>query len=166
TQSSRFSVAARTVHTRVAVASASSAAAKNLRDPFASGVETNDDLSFDVALGHRAQRVRGAFQRHCCRDVRPKLSLGVPSGKHFHAFPELMRLTFDEITPKDADNRRTLQQRKVQRHFWNLSGRKADHEESSAPRGRSQRCLRVASTDGVEGDIDAPAAGNVADALS
>ena len=76
------------------------------------------------------------------------------------------RLARNPAAPEDPAHVAALEQHQVERHFRDLAGREADHEETPLPAERTQRRLGVRTADRIVDHIDAALAAEPAQAVA
>src|SRR4026208_2433250 len=129
---------------------------------FSSG--DDDHLALRLARSEQVQRFDYLLQRKRRGNVRLEPALAVPARKLVCALGEDLRLAPREIAPEDADDRRALQQREVERQLGDFTRGEPDDQQPAAQRARAERGLRVGAADGVVDDVDAFAVREVLDA--
>ncbi len=97
--------------------------------------------------------------------MRGDFSLRRPLHQLLEVGAVLLRVDPGPRAPEHAADVAALQQREVERHLRNVAGRKTDHQEAAFPGDRAQRRLGVAAADGIEDDVDALAARQLAQAF-
>ena len=67
---------------------------------------------------------------------------------------------------EDADDREILQERQVHGELRHLAGDEADRQQAATPGHRPRKLLEQRAADIVEADVDAAAAGQLAEPLT
>src|SRR5215813_1629034 len=84
------------------------------------------------------QRFRGALQRICGVDVRLHLAGEIHLQQRLVVAMIVLGLIAREGAPEHTDDRTTLQERQIERHFRNVARREAYNQKSAIPSGITQ----------------------------